>query len=205
MPSQTSYMVLYDALLNNAVPEHPASPLLAGVAARATVSTLFSPLELLRTRLQSTPSHIDNPRTFRETLLGVRRMVHAEGIQSLWRGLPSTLWRDVPFSGVYWMGYESSKVLLRKQGYDGLSVTFVGGALSGACAAILTSPFDVLKTRRQATSGYKAVRTFSLAWEIVRNEGYNALFAGLAPRLAKIMPACGIMISCYEVRISHPR
>lgn len=193
-------MVLYDALLNNVIPEHSASPLFAGVAARATVSTVFSPLELLRTRLQSTPSHVDTPRTFRETVIGMKRMVHAEGIRSLWRGLSSTLWRDVPFSGVYWMGYESSRTLFRKGGYDGSFVAFIGGALSGACAAILTSPFDVLKTRRQAAIGHKAVGTFPLALEIVRTEGHNALFAGLTPRLAKIMPACGIMIACYEVR-----
>lgn len=201
VPSQTSYMVLYDALLNDIIPEHPVSPLFAGVVARTTVSTAFSPLELLRTRLQSTPFHIDTPRTFRETVIEMKRMVHAEGIWSLWRGLPPTLWRDVPFSGIYWMGYESSKALFRKRGYNGFSVAFIGGALSGACAAILTSPFDVLKTRRQAVSSHKAACTFPLAREIVRNEGYNALFAGLTPRLVKIMPACGIMIACYEVRV----
>jgi solute carrier family 25 protein 39/40 len=194
-------MVLYDALLNHVIPQFTAAPLFAGVVARATVSTLFSPLELLRTRLQSTPPRADAPRTFQDTVVGMKRMMRAKGIRSLWRGLPSTLWRDVPFSGIYWMGYERSKRLFRERGYEGPSVAFTGGALSGACAAIVTSPFDVLKTRRQAMTGYKAVCTFPLAWEVVRNEGYNALFAGLTPRLAKIMPACGIMIACYEVRV----
>jgi solute carrier family 25 protein 39/40 len=31
----------------------------------------------------------------------------------------------------------------------------------------------------------------------------SALFAGILPRTAKIAPACGIMISCFEVRLWH--
>jgi solute carrier family 25 protein 39/40 len=34
--------------------------------------------------------------------------------------------------------------------------------------------------------------------KIVRTEGGSALFAGILPRTAKIAPACGIMISCFE-------
>src|ERR1700733_2886828 len=136
VPSQTSYMVLYDALLNDIIPEHPTSPLFAGVVARTTVSTAFSPLELLRTRLQSTPFHIDTPRTFRETAIGMKQMVHAEGIWSLWRGLPPTLWRDVPFSGIYWMGYESSKALFRKRGEKRIFFGFFCGGPSRAAARL---------------------------------------------------------------------
>jgi solute carrier family 25 protein 39/40 len=34
-------------------------------------------------------------------------MVATHGYRSLWRGLTLTLWRDVPFSGMYWWGYET--------------------------------------------------------------------------------------------------
>jgi len=37
---------------------------------------------------------------------------------------------------------------------------------------------------------------------VVQTEGYSALYAGIGPRMAKIAPACGVMIACYEVRIS---
>jgi solute carrier family 25 protein 39/40 len=32
----------------------------------------------------------------------------------------------------------------------------------------------------------------------VQTEGISALYAGILPRTAKIAPACGIMIACFE-------
>lgn len=129
-------------------------------------------------------------------------MIHQEGVRSLWKGLGPTLWRDVPFSGLYWAGFESLKIRFRKQGVEGTTGTFLSGAISGTLAAFLTSPFDVLKTRRQALSGETVKATLPLIREVIRNEGVRALYAGLTPRMAKIAPACGIMISCYEVRLT---
>ena len=39
-------------------------------------------------------------------LAKLRANVKDNGFLSLWRGLGPTLWRDVPFSVVYWYGYE---------------------------------------------------------------------------------------------------
>ncbi|KAF8311007.1 mitochondrial carrier [Clavulina sp. PMI_390] len=197
VPSQTFYMVLYDGLLNTFMPHHPAAPLIAGITARTVITTAMSPLELLRTRLQATPAEPGHPRTLTNTLRDIHSMVRVEGLRALWRGLSTTLWRDVPFSGIYWMIYESSKPYLRHEGHGGPFVAFAGGAVSGICAAIITSPFDVLKTRRQVTGGTSSstLRAFS---QLIHDEGYRSLFTGLTPRLAKIAPACGIMIACYE-------
>lgn len=40
--------------------------------------------------------------------------------------------------------------------------------------------------------------TKTMLQNIYRQQGIKGLFAGLVPRLAKVMPACAIMISTYE-------
>jgi hypothetical protein len=69
--------------------------------------------------------------------------------------------------------------------------SFLSGSLSGAAAALLTTPFDVVKTRVQAHEQVverQCDRRTSLVHvlrQIVRTEGVRA--------------ACAIMISSYEV------
>ncbi|KAL0951104.1 hypothetical protein HGRIS_007841 [Hohenbuehelia grisea] len=205
VPSSTCYMLTYDYLLNNVLPPIMPSPMLvpltAGIVARTSISSLTSPLELIRTNLQSTPLSPGNPHTLRSVLKSVRHLVKSQGFGCLWRGLGPTLWRDVPFSGIYWASYESWKRTLTRRHFEGAWVAFVSGAVSGTTAALITSPFDVLKTRRQAlvmAPSSVTTRTGPLLAHIVRTEGTSALFAGLLPRIAKIAPACGIMIACFE-------
>lgn len=212
VPSSTAYILTYDHLLNTALPplmeNSSLIPLTAGVIARGTISTIASPLELIRTNLQSTPISSKHPHTLKTVLSSLRSLMQQQGTLYLWRGLAPTLWRDVTFSGYYWASYEATKKEFAKHGHTGAWIAFFSGAVSGTSAALLTSPFDVLKTRRQALlmsgSAGKMTGTISLLYKIIRTEGASALFAGLSPRVAKIAPACGIMISCYEVRYVFP-
>ncbi|KAF8922483.1 mitochondrial carrier [Mucidula mucida] len=208
VPSSTAYMLTYDHLLNvllpPILPSDSLTPLTAGILARSSISTIASPLELIRTNLQSTPLSPNNPHTLRSVLKSVRELVRTNGVGCLWRGLGPTLWRDVPFSGFYWLSYESLKKGFARNGYQGAWIAFICGAASGTGSALLTSPMDVLKTRRQAlvmssSSGSGSATTFGLIQQIIRTEGGSALFAGIVPRIAKIAPACGIMIACFEV------
>lgn len=190
IPANVIYFTGYDSLRTS--PLSPFSgfsstwaPLLAGSTARTIAATAISPLELFRTRLwASTTATRGNSVSgemgaFQETLYGLVSMVKQEGWTSLWRGLTLTLWRDAPFSGIYWVGYETVKGILNKQrekhhnfGHFGhfhsstsrqnttakqrqsdatFTDSFIAGALSGSVAAFLTTPFDVGKTRIQVT------------------------------------------------------
>ncbi|KAL0580389.1 Carrier protein, mitochondrial [Marasmius crinis-equi] len=206
VPSSTIYMLTYDHLLNVTLPPLLSSslvPLSAGIVARSLISTVASPLELIRTNLQSTPVSAGQPHTLRSVLTSIYGLARSQGPLSLWRGLGPTLWRDVPFSGLYWAGYESCKRTFARYGREGAWVAFVSGAVSGTSAALVTSPLDVIKTRRQAlvmssSEAPQVTSSFRLIQQIIRTEGASALFAGLTPRIAKIAPACGIMIACFE-------
>lgn len=201
-------MMTYDYLLNDILPPLISTPslipLYAGVIARTTITSIASPLELVRTNLQSTPPP-GMTHSLPSVLRSLRTLARTNGTLSLWRGLGPTLWRDVPFSGLYWASYQSCKDAFGRRNYHGAHVAFFSGAVSGVAAALITSPFDVLKTRRQALlmapTNSVTSRTFPLLKDLVRTEGVSALYAGILPRIAKIAPACGVMIACYEVRV----
>ncbi|KAI9281588.1 mitochondrial carrier domain-containing protein [Sporodiniella umbellata] len=197
VPGNVIYFVGYEQLKDSIPSEY--APLVAGAAARTIAVAMISPIELFRTRLQAVGSH-----DFKHVLQGVKDMVIRDGPQALWRGLPPTLWRDVPFSALYWMGYEECKKLLRcSSRISELEASFVAGALSGMFAAAVTTPFDVAKTKRQVNSVIERTSTKTrvpaILKQIYLQEGVSGLFRGLTPRIAKVAPSCAIMISSYEM------
>ncbi|KAJ5896967.1 uncharacterized protein N7473_006366 [Penicillium subrubescens] len=139
------------------------APFVAGAIARTAAASATSPVEMFRTRLQATPGH--GAGHFKATLEGLYQMTQASGYTSLWRGLSLTMWRDVPFSGLYWWGYEKAKEALEntrqhaphRSGSEmeppststAFFESFIAGATSGSVAAFVTTPFDVGKTRQQ--------------------------------------------------------
>ncbi|XP_027869004.1 mitochondrial glutathione transporter SLC25A40 [Xiphophorus couchianus] len=208
VPATVIYFTCYDqlcaALRARMGERSQEAPLLAGAIARVGSATVISPLELIRTKLQS------QKQSYGELTSLIRSVVQAEGWWSLWRGLGPTLLRDVPFSAMYWYNYERGKNWLC-QWYNTreptFTITFISGAGSGSIAAIVTLPFDVVKTRRQVElgelqaknlSGPVSSSTFSIMKKIVAHDGFRGLFAGFFPRLIKVAPACAIMISSYE-------
>ncbi|KAJ4165192.1 hypothetical protein LMH87_006834 [Akanthomyces muscarius] len=179
IPANIIYFTGYDYLrynpnspLSNLSPDY--APLAAGSIARVIAVAAVNPIELFRTRIQAFRGSASGH--FMETLGGIRTMVATQGYTSLWRGFNLTLWRDVPFSGLYWWGYETLRAKFtdmreerrgrslsrdediltarrRSQSNEKQSETFLdsfaAGALSGAFASIVTMPFDVGKTRTQ--------------------------------------------------------
>ncbi|CAF9916868.1 hypothetical protein IMSHALPRED_003318 [Imshaugia aleurites] len=234
IPANVIYFTGYDSLRSN--PQSPVhnyipdayAPLIAGSIARVAAASVISPIEMFRTRMQAATSG-SGTGVFAETLTGLRTMVHSQGYTSLWRGLTLTMWRDVPFSGIYWWGYEAVRDRLtdirhpphsrrdsRSKSRDSGNHTstfvdsFVAGATSGAIASVITTPFDVGKTRQQVLH-HEPAKVASTAlrpeeqsmprfiYHIWKEEGMTGLFRGWVPRMLKVAPACAIMISSYEV------
>ncbi|KAL6042036.1 Carrier protein, mitochondrial [Balamuthia mandrillaris] len=174
-------------------------PGIAGLGARTLTATVTSPLELMRTNVQS---HAKVPGSNESLYWMLRMVVRNQGFKGLWIGLMPTLWRDVPFSVIYWTAYEAIKarlMLWRKK--EGFLVHFASGAGAGMLAALITTPVDVVKTRRQMHLDEPANlrRSSAIFMKIMKEEGVQGLFRGLLPRITKVAPACAIMISSYEL------
>src|SRR4051794_13446247 len=118
-------------------------------------------------------------------------MIREQGLSRLWKGMGATLWRDVPFSGIYWSGYESLKAGLGRNYSDFnktplgfYSISFFAGATSGMVAATVTTPFDVAKTRKQISDLEGTdMKMVNLMKTIVRDEGWGGLMRGLSARV----------------------
>jgi len=195
--------------------------LTAGGLARLAAVTLVSPLELVRTKMQS------QKMPWSDVHKCLTELVKAQGVRALWNGYTATLLRDVPFSALYWPLYEQSKAIMNlyTSNRDSFLVNFGSGAVAGSFASTVTLPFDVIKTIKQIEMGEKDImavkpgtsRSYSvprnkmssslsgrsrgnitIAKELISEQGVRGLFAGLIPRLLKVAPACAIMISSYE-------
>jgi solute carrier family 25 protein 39/40 len=145
--------------------EQIITPLVGGTVARLFATMVTSPLELIRTRQAGNVGAGGMVSEFRSILRSSNSGLN-NSLYSVYRGLLPTLWRDVPFSAIYWVGVETLKKELfqRKthgKQYDEPSSLFVtvyqsfaSGVLSGTIAAACTTPFDVLKTRSQVALTY---------------------------------------------------
>ncbi|XP_048238612.1 probable mitochondrial glutathione transporter SLC25A40 [Haliotis rufescens] len=211
VPATVIYFTCYEQLkvafkYQDSKPSDWWIPMFSGALARVWAVSLISPLELIRTKMQA------EQLTYSQITKSMRRAVQADGVLSLWRGLGPTLLRDVPFSALYWFSYENLKsyVLLTRGSTDlRFSESFLTGATAGTIAAVLTLPFDVIKTHRQLEFGEMMTHTgshrkrqVSSTWLLIvrlyRQQGINSLFTGIVPRISKVAPACAIMISSYE-------
>lgn len=171
VPSNIVYFSGYELLRDNSPLKQYSvlNPLVCGAFARILAATSVAPLELIRTRLQAVPSVQRNTRSstiLKMVLRNTLKEIRSKGPLSMFKGLQLTLWRDVPFSAIYWSTYESLSSRLKKTTYlnvskdnadDNLNKTifarsFIAGSISGVTAALFTNPFDVGKTRFQVSS-----------------------------------------------------
>lgn len=157
VPNTVLYFTSYDEIVSRLRTRLDSDaawiPLVSGAMARLVASTATAPLELIRTRQASLIGESKSA----PGLWGEFRIIcRTEGIGSLFTGLAPTLWRDVPFSAIYWACLEQFKLIWKQRDGDGprspsrvAAESFVNGAAAGAIASCFTTPMDVVKTRRQ--------------------------------------------------------
>jgi solute carrier family 25, member 39/40 len=205
VPNAVAYMVVYEKLKLDFARRNtmesvglPGSfaPGIAASLARTVAISITSPIELIRTlKLSGMKGGLVDIGT---------HIFRSEGMKGLYRGWLPTVWRDVPYSAVYWVTYERLRWPLKdtiEEVVPGISDTnssvvgnFVAGAIGGVLATFVTHPFDVLKTRRQIDA---KAETSTLSG-MLRIEGLRSLTRGLALRLATVIPGGAIMVTVYE-------
>ncbi|KAE9451322.1 hypothetical protein C3L33_16739, partial [Rhododendron williamsianum] len=124
-----------------------------------------------------------------------------DGLKGFFRGTGATLFREVPFyvagMGLYAESKKAAQHLLGRElePWETISV----GALSGGLTAVITTPFDVLKTRMMTAPGGRQVSMSLVAISILRHEGPLGLFKGAVPRFFWIAPLGAMNFAGYEL------
>lgn len=184
--------------LDNTIVTTERYPLIAavsGVAATITSDALMTPFDVIKQRMQNTSAKSSS---VSNGLKVCSHIHHTEGFKAFFISYPTTLILSIPFAALNFGIYEfSSDVLNPDQIYNPLAHCIAGG-ISGAFAAALTTPLDVIKTALQ-TQSVKANGFFAAIRALHDQGGSKVFLRGLRPRVVFNVPATAISWTAYEM------
>mmetsp|Transcript_13425 Transcript_13425/g.27393 ORF Transcript_13425/g.27393 Transcript_13425/m.27393 type:complete len:364 (-) Transcript_13425:47-1138(-) len=160
--------------------------LLSGGIAGTISSTITSPLEVIKTQLQSSSTGIGGLKGVQGSPVGVAKEIYKnDGIRGFWRGLPPTLVGIIPARSVYFYSYDLTKNFLAptRVGLGSLNAA-ISGIMAGFTSNTVTNPIWMVKTRMQLLSdtsaGQKAYTSYSNAVAtIYKEEGIGGFYRGI--------------------------
>lgn len=129
-----------------------------------------------------------------------KQILKQEGIPGLFRGLTSTIAREMPGYFFFFGSYEVSRELLANEGESkddiGALKTMLAGGIGGCTFWLFIFPADVIKSRIQVTGSKDPLIKVFL--QIFKQEGVLALYNGLKPTLVRTIPATGALFLVFE-------
>jgi len=177
--------------------------LAAGAIAGSAGVMITCPLDLVQTRLQSSPLvtnsqmihtmansnggqvlQMSKPKFGLQLLSYIRQVVEAEGKRGLCKGLVPNLVGIVPSRASYFAVYHKSKTILGSHlSKTNASITHLLAALTASwTVSTLTNPLWFIKTRLQldqTTSGQRK-SILRIVGEVYKNEGIRGFYRGLS-------------------------
>lgn len=128
-------------------------------------------------------------------------MVKQHGISSLTKGLLGTACRDSIFTGGYLFGVPYLKNKLKPYTSDQVA-TVVSGVGAGVSAAVLSHPFDTVKTAQQTAPNAFESKSMTSMWNmaktILKKDGIKGFYKGGVPRTVRVVSAVTLMGNVNE-------
>ncbi|AAS51335.2 ACR109Wp [Eremothecium gossypii ATCC 10895] len=172
--------------------------MLAGASAGCVEAFVVVPFELVKIRLQDASSSYKGPVDV------VRKIVAREGVLAMYNGLESTLWRHALWNGGYFGIIFQARALLPAAHNKTQRITndLIAGSIGGSIGCMLSTPFDVVKSRIQNTAVIPGVvRKYNWSLPslltIYREEGFRALYKGFVPKVLRLGPGGGILLVVF--------
>lgn len=184
---------------------------LAGIVATATHDLIATPLDVVKQHMQ-----LKGQQSGVTLITTARDVFRRRGMRAFFISYPTTLLMNIPYTAAHFVSYEWMKKqlfllshttekqetmhhdqLLDHDSYK-LYKHIMAGSFAGAAGAILSTPFDVVKTRLQIGYG-KNVREVLARLNQETNGGIVfGLFKGVVPRVMYFMPSASICWITYE-------
>ena len=165
---------------------------LAGAGAEGIASILFTPMDVLKQKMQTGSSSND-------TISTVKDLYKSHGIYGFYRGYFLTQLVFVPFSAIYFSVYEKSKKVYSSliKNEIGLGSSFACSLFAASIASVITNPLDVIKTRIQIRTG---VSTTAVIKELYYTQGGLCAFGkGLGARIIWAAPSMSLSVALWEI------
>lgn len=175
------------------------------------------PQEILKQRLQA-GVHSTTGQAWKEytSKINFNYGSISKSMSHMYRGFSATLFREIPFSMIQFPLFEYIKhiycnVYLIEKNDDSLHDTHkfkrhvngwesaICGSISGAIAAALTTPLDVIKTNIMVQTHSKESKTYlEITNGIIKKHGFKGLFTGLVPRVTWISIGGFIFLGTFD-------
>nr|XP_018917935.1 PREDICTED: mitochondrial ornithine transporter 1 [Bemisia tabaci] len=178
---------------------------MAGCFASFFSSFTLCPTELIKVRLQAAQETKASNKSSQNVKINgftlTRQIYREEGFKGFFRGIGSTIAREMPGYFFFFAGYEGTRLLLAPPGRPkeecGPLGTIVAGAVGGLSLWTVIYPFDLVKSRTQVQT--TATKNFVLVMiDIIKAEGVQALYSGLRPCLVRTIPASAALFLAVE-------
>lgn len=184
-----------------------AGDMATGAVAQVLAGIVYTPIDIVKERLQ-VQVLMRGAYSYASPLEAFKCLVNqGQGVGGMFRGYWATNCVWLPWNSLYIAGYEQ----LRRKAATTLNCSSMEqlpswavascSATAAAAAAIITHPFDVVKTRLQVLTSQHSQRELTavkVAAQQLQREGLGSFWHGLTPRLLNIAPGCALSWAMYE-------
>eukprot|EP00956_Cyclotella_meneghiniana_P022361 scaffold42258_cov71-Cyclotella_meneghiniana.AAC.5 len=115
-------------------------------------------------------------------------------------GAAATALKQGSNQGLRFMWFNEYKKRVTNDGETQMTplLGLLGGMSAGCFSTMGNNPFDVVKTRMQGTKASQYSGTMDCFKQILTKEGAGAFYAGVVPRLGRVVPGQGIIFMSFE-------
>ncbi|XP_065891482.1 solute carrier family 25 member 36-like [Dysidea avara] len=194
--SYSKYKELFNRIC--CTPNSDQVHLLSAVSAGATMSTITSPIWVIKTRVQLDTGH----NRIGSIAYHIQRIWHRDGFKGFYRGL-SASYAGAAETGVYFVFYERLKIYFasRRDSYSPMYMDYLLSASAAKLLAVsLCYPHEVVRTRlRQDSTGPRKYRSFvQTLLKVWSEERLVGLYGGMSLHLLRAVPNTAITFLTYE-------